>query len=109
MMSDPHDTAPLLDAVPPLCLPETGFHGYEVVNPDGSRGLWLIADNADDTDGRVRYPWHELDGPLPPHVQHRIEQSDLPRCGAPTKTFGRPCRTLVSHTGDRCHHHTDRR
>lgn len=87
-----------------LCL-GAGWHAGLAVAPDGTSWPWLLSP-ADHAEGAlVRWPEHELTGPLPPHVAARVRRAVL-RCGRPT-VDGTPCRTPVAQPGPCWHHDHD--
>jgi hypothetical protein len=52
-------------------------------------------------------PAHEHVGPLPTHVQARVDRAARPRCGQP-RADGQPCRNRVGQHGDDCPLHRSR-
>lgn len=83
---------------------DNGMELAESINPDGTRGYWILSDDdgAPGCDCAGCAP-HERTGALPIAYRGRVN-----RCGAPTRQ-GRPCAN-PSPPGTRCawHHEPDR-
>lgn len=80
----------------------------ESVNANGARLLWLVDNTRIDESGvdlGNRLPPHELHGPLPADVAHRVASVPI-RCGRP-RADGRPCRSPVARPGDACAWHRE--
>lgn len=102
---DPNDERSLPAVTVPLV---AGLVMAECVSGDGTTALWLMRDDDAGTIGcasRCCAP-HERTGPLPAELRDRLGL--VHRCGAPTRSTGHPCRSIVQAADDTCGTHRRR-
>ncbi len=103
------DHRPIIDPEASVRL-EPGLFLAWCVGPEGEPAAWLLEDHAAAGTGSASATAapHEQEGPLPDEFRDRVEQTvpeTAPRCRAPRRDDGQPCRARVRRHGDRCHWH----
>ncbi len=98
---DPDDQRALQALTVPLA---EGVALAECVAPDGSTAFWLLQAGSH-TYGCAcrRCVPHELTGRLPVELRDRLGL--VHRCGAPTRSTGQPCRSIVQDPDATCTSH----